>query len=51
MDGTDLNKKYLNGLLVKISKEPGDFNINLLNYNDHKPANDFLDSFASTIGN
>ena len=25
----------------------GDFNINLLNYNDHKPINNFLDSLAS----
>ena len=25
----------------------GDFNINLLNYNDHQPTNDFLDSLAS----
>ena len=25
----------------------GDFKINLLNYNDHKPINNFLDSLAS----
>ena len=25
----------------------GDFNINLLNYNNHKPINNFLDSLAS----
>ena len=25
----------------------GDFNINLLNYNDHQPKNDFLESLAS----
>ena len=25
----------------------GDFNINLLNYNDHQPTNDFLDSLVS----
>ena len=25
----------------------GDFNINLLNFNDHQPTNDFLDSLAS----
>ena len=25
----------------------GDCNINLLNYNDHQPPNDFLDSVAS----
>ena len=25
----------------------GDFNVNLLNYNDHPPTNEFLDSLAS----
>ena len=25
-----------------------DFNVNLLNYNDHRPANDFLDPLASS---
>ena len=25
----------------------GDFNINVLNYNDHQPTNDFLDSLIS----
>ena len=54
MDVTDFNQNYLNGLLHKISKEEknmyliGDFNISLLNYNEHKPTNDFLDSFASS---
>ena len=44
----------MNGLLDKISKEEktifllGDFNINLLNYNEHRLANDFLDSLASS---
>ena len=41
---TDVNGNYLNGLLGKISKEEkniflGDFNVNLLNYNDHRPTN------------
>ena len=54
MDVTDFNQNYLNGLLDKISKEEknifllGDFNINLLNYNEHRPTNDFLDSLASS---
>ena len=53
MDVSDFNKNYLNTLLDKLSKENkqffllGDFNINLLNYNDHQPANEFLDSLAS----
>ena len=53
MDASDLNKNYLNTLLDKLSKENkqvfilNDFNINLLNYNDHQPTNEFLDSLAS----
>ena len=31
----------------KISVLLGDFNLNLLNYNDHQPTNDFLDLLAS----
>ena len=40
-------------MLEKVSKKQkqiillGDFNINLLNYNVHQPANDFLDFLAS----
>ena len=39
----------INQLLDKILKEQqifllGDFNINLLNYNEHQPTNEFLDS-------
>ena len=43
----------INQVLEILSKEQkqvfllGDFNINLLNYNDHQPTNDFLDSLAS----
>ena len=55
MDVTDFNKNYLNGLLDKILKEEKtyflkhtDFNISLLNYNEHRSTNDFLDSLAST---
>ena len=48
-----LIKEFLNKLLEKVSKEQksvsllGDFNINLLNYNDHPLTNEFLDSLAS----
>ena len=53
MDVTYFNKNYLNPVLDKLSKESkqvfllGDFNIDLLNYNDHQPTNEFLDSLAS----
>ena len=53
MDLTDFNCNYLNKLLERISKEQksvvllGDFNINLLNYNEHNQKNVFLDSLAS----
>ena len=53
MDLDDFNKNFLNKLLEKVSKEQkslyllGDFNVNLLNYNDHTPINEFLDSLAS----
>ena len=53
MDLTDFNCNYLNQLLGNISKELksvfllGDFNINLLNYNEHNQKNGFLDSLAS----
>ena len=53
MDVSDFNKNYLNTLLDKLSIENkqvfllGDFNVNLLNYNDHQPTNEFLDSLAS----
>ena len=50
---TDFNCSYLNKLLENISKEQksvflrGDFNVNLLNYNDHNHTNEFLDCLAS----
>ena len=53
MDHTDLNYSYLNKLLENLSKEQksifllGDFSVNLLNYNEHNPTNEFLDSLAS----
>ena len=53
MDLTDFSCNYLNQLLDNISKEQksifvlGDFNVNLLNYNEHNQTNEFLDSLAS----
>ena len=53
MDLTDFNCNYLNKLLDNISKEEksifltGDFNVNLLNYNEHNHTDEFLDSLAS----
>ena len=53
MDLTDFNCNYLNKLLENISKELKyvfllrDFNVNLLNYNEHNQINEFLDSLAS----
>ena len=53
MDAFDFKNNYLTQILGIPSKEQkqvfllGDFNINLLNYNDHQPTNDFLDSLAS----
>ena len=46
----DFNSNYLNNLLDKASKEQksvfllGDFNVNLLNYNNHNPTNRTLAS-------
>ena len=53
VDLNDFNINYLNNHLDKVPKEQkyvfllGDFNVNLLNYNDHNPTNEFLDSLAS----
>ena len=53
MDLNDLNTNYLNKLLDNVSKEQksvfllGDFDFNLLNYNDHNSTNKSLDSLAS----
>ena len=54
MDLADFNCNYSNKLLESIPKEQksvpllGDFNVNLLNYNQHNETNEFLDSLAST---
>ena len=53
MDLADFNCNYLNKLLENISKEQkpifllGDYNVNLLNYNEPNQTNEFLDSLAS----
>ena len=53
MDLTDFS--YLRKFLENISKEIksvfllGDFNVNLLNYNDQNQTNKFLDSLASNF--
>ena len=53
MDVLGFKNNYLNQIFEILSKEQkqvfllGDFNINLLNYNDHQTTNDFLDSLAS----
>ena len=53
MDVTDFNHNFLNNLLKKINQEQkkvfllGDFNIDLMHYNEYKPTNAFLDSLAS----
>ena len=52
MDVTEFNN-ILNNLLKKINQEQktvfllGDFDIDLMHYNEHKPTNEFLDSLAS----
>ena len=51
MDVTDFNKN----LLKKINQEQekvsilGDFNCDLVLYNEHKPTNEFLDSLPSNF--
>ena len=53
MDLTDFNCNYLHKLLENISKEQksifltGDFNVNLLNYDEHNQTNKFLNSLVS----
>ena len=55
MDLTDFNSNCLNKLLENISKEQksifllGDFNVNLLNYNEHNPTNEFSDSLLTHL--
>ena len=48
----EFNDCYINNLLDNLSKENktllpvGDFNIDLLNYDQHSPINEFLDSLS-----
>ena len=55
MDLPDFNCNYLNKLFGNISEEQksifllGDFNVNLLNYNEHNETNEILDSLASNL--
>ena len=52
MDVTDFKNNYLSQIFEIVSKKQkqvfllGDFDINLLNYNNHQPKNDLLDSLA-----
>ena len=51
MNQEELNKYYLNNLLEKLALQKktifllGDFNINLSEYENHNPTNEYLDSF------
>ena len=53
MDLHEFNDYYVNNLLDKLSKENitvfllGDFNIDLMNYDQHSLTNEFLDSLSS----
>ena len=53
MDVLDFKSNYLHQIFEMLLKERkqvfvlGNFHINFLNYNDHQPTNDFLDSLAS----
>ena len=51
MDVLDFKNSFLSQMFEILSKERKQVfllgNINLLNYNDHQPTNDFLDSLAS----
>ena len=55
MDLFEFIHKYLNPLLVKLAKGQktvfllGDFNVDLLKYQQHKTANEFLYSLSSNM--
>ena len=55
MDLNEFNCYYLNPLLEKLAKEQktvfllGDFNVDLLKYEQHKVTNEFLDSLSSNM--
>ena len=51
----EFNYYYLNPLLEKLAKEQktvfllGDFNVDILKYEQHKATNEFLDSLSSNM--
>ena len=52
MEINEFNNDYINELLNELSKEKtifllGDFNMDLLNCDIHRPTNEFLDSLSS----
>ena len=53
MDLNEFNNYYINNVMDKLTKENktvfllGDFNIDLLNYDQHSLTNEFLDSLSS----
>ena len=52
MEINEFNNDYINKLLNELSKEKtmfllGDFNMDLLNCDIHRPTNEFLDSLSS----
>ena len=55
MDLSEINDYYLNELLHKLSSENksvilfGDFNVDLMKYNNHHSTNEFLDSLSSHL--
>ena len=55
MDLNEFNDYYINNFLDKLSKENetvfllGDFNIDLLNYDQHSLTNQFLDFLAINV--
>ena len=55
IDLNEFNCYYLNPLLEKLAKEQktlfllGDFNVDLLKYEQHKATNEFLDSLSSNM--
>ena len=55
MDLNESNDYYVNNLLDKLSRENktvfllGEFNIDLLNFDQHLPTNEFLDSLSSHL--
>ena len=55
MNVNDFNNNCFNNLLKRINQKQkkvflsGDFNVSLMQYNEHKPTNKFLDSLAYII--